>query len=528
MAFGLSAGAATLLGSVAAPIVGGLLGGQGSSQSGTQTQSQTQQIDPRIASIIFGSGQKTLKPGAVPTGVDEYGQPTYSASDYTTDNSGLLSRYQALLDKPQSTGLNYYGTAADHYLGTNGGQDLNTARNSALQMLNGNMYNPVSMKSAQGTYTMPMNAASVSSPLGYQASTAGFSQAGPASGISAPAQNGLGVTNALNDVIYGDLGNNPYLAGAIQKGLNQSTSAFQNLQSDATKNFKESVLPALRGDAIVNGQYGGSRQGIAEGKAADSFAMQMNRALSQVGQNMTDSAVSAQANQFGQDRQNQLSAAMGLSGQQYNVAGQDAAAKNQVNLANSQMANNQMQFNAGQNNSVLGQLYQGNLQTNLANAGYTQQANQNNYAGNQQMSLANLKNNQQANQQNGAWQVANNALDSQTRQSGLSALNGLSNNAYTLANNQNDYSLNQAGKINGLLTPYVGINGTSTSSTPIYQNQVANALGGALMGSKLFDAFGNAIGGTRSSATNTPNTNWGSFDQPYQGPDVSNILNFGG
>ncbi|MFZ6653783.1 hypothetical protein [Undibacterium sp. TJN19] len=434
---------------------GGSAGGGGGGGGGGSSGEQAKQLDPRIAAMLFGSGVKTLKDGAVSTGTDENGQPIYKESDYDP-GTGLLARYQSLLDKPQSAGLQKYGQSMDDYLGTNSAWDMNEARDSAFRLMK-NAYDPVSMQAVQGGFTPAMQAAYSQMPQSYQAATSALAQAGPAATINAPGQNNLGLGKAFQDVIYGDMGNNPYLAGAIQKGLNQSAAQFQNLQSDAMQQFKEDILPSLRGDAIANGQYGGSRQGIAEGKAADSLARNMTRALSQVGQNMTDSAVAAQSAQFSQDRQNQLNAALGLSGQQYNVAGQDAGARNQVNLSNAQMANNNNQFNASAQNNVMSQLFNGALQNNQANAGFLQQANQNNYQGMQAMNLANLNYMNQANLQNGAWQLANNQLNSQNKLSGLSAVMGLTDNAFKMATNQNDYALNQATKINGLLTPYMGM-----------------------------------------------------------------------
>lgn len=511
---------AAVAGGAASAFVGGLMGGGGGGgggggSSGSQTQVVKQELDPRIAAILFGSGEKVLKKGAVPTGADEDGNPIYKPEDYQT-SGGLLERYQALLDRPQNEGLRLYGQAADNYLGTNSAWDMGEARDSAFRLMK-NAYDPVSMQAAQSAYTMPMNAAFSQMPQGYQAATSGLAQAGPAAMINAPGQNNLGLGRAFQDVIYGDLGNNPYLAGAIQKGLNQSSAQFQNLQNDAMQQFKEDILPSLRGDAIANGQYGGSRQGIAEGKAADSLARNMSRALSQVGQNMTDAAVAAQSGQYTQDRQNQLNAAMGLSGQQYNVAGLDAGAKNQVNLSNAQMANNNNQFNATAQNNVLSQLFGAALQTNLANAGFQQQANQNNYQGMQATNMANLGNLQQANMQNAAWQLANNQLNSQNKLNGLNAVTSLINNAYGVANNQNDYALNQATRINGLLSPYMGVNGTTTTngtSTKSGQDGAqGSGLGSSLLGGlvkgigSIFDGGGMG-GGIGSAANNTGNPVW--------------------
>ncbi|MFZ6681023.1 hypothetical protein [Undibacterium sp. Tian12W] len=503
---------AAVAGGAASAFVGGLMksggGGDGGSSSGSQTQIVKQELDPRIAAILFGSGEKVLKKGAVPTGADEYGNPIYKPEDYQT-SGGLLERYQALLDKPQNEGLRLYGQAADNYLGTNSAWDMGEARDSAFRLMK-NAYDPVSMQAAQSAYTMPMNAAFSQMPQGYQAATSGLAQAGPAAMINAPGQNNLGLGRAFQDVIYGDLGNNTYLAGAIQKGLNQSSAQFQNLQSDAMQQFKEDILPSLRGDAIANGQYGGSRQGIAEGKAADSLARNMSRALSQVGQNMTDAAVAAQSGQYTQDRQNQLNAAMGLSGQQYNVAGLDAGAKNQVNLSNAQMANNNNQFNATAQNNVLSQLFGAALQTNLANAGFQQQANQNNYQGMQSTNMANLGNRQQANMQNAAWQLNNNQLNSQNKLNGINAVTSLINNAYGIANNQNDYALNQATRINGLLSPYMGVNGTTTTNGTSTKSSQGSDMGSSLLGG-LVKGVGNIFngrgGGNAGNGRGSPDSN---------------------
>ncbi|MBI1773424.1 MAG: hypothetical protein HYR68_13965 [Burkholderiales bacterium] len=504
------------IGGAAVSVIGGALLKDDPKPSGQSGQAQ---LDPRIANILFGTG-RVLKPGATPTEINESGVPVYDEGDYTND-SGLLGRYQGLFDKKQNQGLANYGQAADNYLGTNSAWDMGEARDSAFRLMK-NAYDPVSMQAAQGAYTMPMNAAFSQMPQAYQAATSALAQAGPAALINTPGQNNLGLGRAFQDVIYGDLGNNPYLAGAIQKGLNQSSAQFQNLQNDTMQQFKEDILPSLRGDAITNGQYGGSRQGIAEGKAADSLARNMSRALSQVGQNMTDAAVAAQSGQYSQDRQNQLNAAMGLSGQQYNVAGQDAGAKNQVNLSNAQMANNNNQFNATAQNNVLSQLFGGALQTNLANAGFLQQANQNNYQGMQATNMANLGNRQQANMQNAAWQLANNQLNSQNKLNGLNAVTSLINNAYGVANNQNDYALNQARRLNGLLSPYMGISGPSSSNGASAKYGQGDGMGSNLLGG-FVKGIGNVFSGQGAgkAGNNSSNPVWsnssgdaGSSDYP--------------
>ncbi|MES2040483.1 MAG: hypothetical protein V4495_21905 [Pseudomonadota bacterium] len=452
-----------------------------------QTSSSQQQLDPRIANMLFGAGRQ-LKPDAQPTGTDENGDPVYADTDYT-NNPGLLSRYQGLLDKPQNPGLQNFGNFTDAYLNNNAGYDIGQQRNTSWDLMRSNFQAPF-MQAAQGSNTAPLSVMQSQMPSAYAPVNAGVAQADKATAINAPGQNNLSLNPAFSDLIFGSPGNNPFLAGAIQKGLNQSAAQFQNLQADAMKQFNEEALPALRGDAIVNGQYGGSRQGIAEGKAADSLARNMSRALSQVGQNMTDAAVSAQASQYGQDRQNQLNAAMGLSGQQYGVASTNAGAQNQVNLANAQMANQGNQFNASSANTALNNLFNAGLQNNQFNASAMNNANAMMYQGNQAMNLANLGNRQQANQQNGAWQIANNQLNSQNQTAGVGLTSNLLNSVYGMANNQNDYLINQAGKVNGLLGPYLSSNSSQVSTAPLYQNQGANALGGIMAGLQVYKTLG--------------------------------------
>ena len=64
-------------------------------------------------------------------------------------------------------------------------------------------------------------------------------------------------TNFLTNPNIVDPNSNPGLQGAIN-------AAVRPIQEQLTT----STLPAIRGEAIANGQYGGSRQGIAEGLAA--------------------------------------------------------------------------------------------------------------------------------------------------------------------------------------------------------------------------------------------------------------------
>jgi hypothetical protein len=77
-------------------------------------------------------------------------------------------------------------------------------------------------------------------------------------GVGAGAQNAM---NFSNFAFTGGLdpGANPYLPGMIEQ-------AVRPVQQQLT----QQVLPSIRGQAVQAGQYGGSRQGVAEGNAIQS------------------------------------------------------------------------------------------------------------------------------------------------------------------------------------------------------------------------------------------------------------------
>ena len=395
MAFGLSAGAVSLIGMGAGALFGGSSGG-GSQQSGTQTVTNRQEMDPHVSNMLFGQD----------------------------GNQGLLNQYQGMLGRPQNAGIAQFGQSADNYAGRFGAYDMEQQRDAANRLMAGNTAAP-----------------------GMQAGQAGAAQ------VNAPAQNKMDLTGSYSSLIDGPPGANPYLTGAIGKGINQSNNAFGAMQRDSTKNLMENVMPSIRSNSVLSGQYGGSRQGIAEGRALDSFSTEQQRAMSQFGQNNTDAAVSAQAGAYDADRNRQLAATQGLGAQQYGVASQNAS----------------MQQQAAQ-----------------ANADRTQGANQ-----------ANL----------GA-QLSTNSLNSANTQAGINGVGGILSNATGQAQNQDGYALHQAQGVNSLLSPYLGqVPGSSTSSQPLYQNTAGNILGGATAGVGLAQRLGGLLGGGGVASSGTYGAN---------------------
>lgn len=388
-----------LTGGLGSALAGGVLGALtgGNKQSGSQTVTTQQQLDPRAQAILYGDG--------------------------TSANPGLLAQYQQMLGKPQNAGASQYGTTLDQYLGAYGNRDTNTISNVGQFLAGG-----ASVKPVTGT-------ASVVSGQPY---TAGAQ-------IKGPTQNNLDLSSSYDKFINGNPAENPYLTGAIAKGINQSQNAFNQMQQTATDNLQKNILPGIRSNAVASGLYGSSRQGIAEGNALGDFAKAQQQAISQFGQNNTDAAVAAQAGAFSQGQDRALAATQGLGAQQYGQAQQQANFAQQAALAAQQLEAARNSQNSAQQQQVFNN------------------------------DTATMNNAQQLNNQN--------AL------AGAGLLSGLNGNAYNTSNSQGNYGLNQAQQVNGLLAPYLSLGGSTTQSQPLYTNTGANVLGGAAAGLGLFNQF---------------------------------------
>ena len=423
-------------------LAGGLLGGVSAANAPDSKTATTQnQIDPRMASILYGADGK----------------------------SGLLNQLVTAGNVPQDAGLKLAGQAGSNYVGQNAGYDMGQMRTAAQNLMGSNLTAPgMTAASVQPTQNMGvmtntavptingarteqqpgligatvantpnmatsqigavpgMQAAQAANIPGMQASLIANTPAmqaakavapdaytaanAEASKVNAPSQNNLNLSSAYDRMINGNAAENPYLTGAIQKGINQSNTAFGNYLQDQTK-ATQGLLGNIRGGAMLSGQYGGSRQGIAEGMAMDSFNTQTARAAAQYGQNNTDAAVAAQSGAFDAGQNRSLSAMSGLGAQQYGIASQDASMQQQTSLANQQAANQAAQAayqaqaaasiaNAGFEQQANSANYQGQLGVNAANAGYQNQAAQTNYQGAQSTNLANAGYQNQANNTN--------------------------------------------------------------------------------------------------------------------------------
>lgn len=191
-----------------------------------------------------------------------------------------------------------------------------------------------------------------------------------------------------------------------------------------TDNFQRSVMPSLRSGARLAGQYGSSRQGIAEGLAADGLT-----------DSMSDLSANMYNNAFNTAQQNMYGTANNLSG---------------LALTNAQ---------ANANRDLAGQ---------QANAGINFQNNA------QQMQLSGQ---QLGNVTQGANLLgAGMGLDNSAYQNALAAMQAP--NAYN-QNNLNNYA--------NIISTGAGMGGTSSSSqsTPTTSNPFSSMTGGGLAGAGI-------------------------------------------
>jgi len=251
-----------------------------------------------------------------------------------------------------------------------------------------------------------------------------------------------------------------------------------------TDNLQRNVLPGIRSNSVLAGQYGGSRQGVAEGLAMSDFTKQLNNSNTQLGlaNSANTAAQLAGAYENGQNRA--LSAAQGLSGQQYATAFKNNDTQNMSELTNVNMVNNLL----GTNTALRQQTSQANAdrqqQANLYNAGQSQQNNQFNAGLQQQTNLAN----QQA-------QLSTNAQNNGALLGGAGLLSGLLGQVQGTVNQNDNWALNRAQGVNSLLAPYLGANSSTTNTQPLYSNPTGNAIAGLGMGAQLGGLFGGSTSG---------------------------------
>lgn len=455
------------------------------------------QNDPRIAQMLYGDGTQRLRDGVTPTWSepDEYGAQTSTNSQFDyQQNTGLLGQYTDAMKKPQDWALGNYANNARNYITDNAG-DMGKIRDGALQQMQG--IQAPTFKTPTDAPMAERTKIDMEGLLGSLAGGASVKKSGPvgAATVNSPAHGKMDLSQSFKDLIDGPLGANPYLTDKINGDMAQSKNYFDQMQFDSSKNMKENVLPSIRGGAIASGQYGGSRQGIAEGRALGDLATEQQRAITMFGQNNTNAAAAARSAAYESDSNRKLSATQTLSGQQYGAAMTDAS--------NAQSAANQTASNALAENMLNAQLAHQRYMSGAdkSTQAYLEQArmDQNTSFANQNALLGIGNNNLQA-------QLGTNTLNSQNLQNGMANLGGLMNSNFGTAAAQDQYDLTKMGNGLGVLAPYLAKNATPAQLQPVYNNSGAAALGGALAGAQIGGNLYNSFGG---SGTGNPTAKGG-------------------
>ena len=419
-----------------ASIVGGLLssGGGGSQQSGSATSTST--ASPWDPSQKYLTGTGATGTAAV---YDENGKLVTPASDdYSAGTPGIMPEAAKNYTNAQySTAM---GTATNNYLNqlnTVNPQQQGNANKFIGNLFNGSYntnYGPVG--NAQGAQSQNFNAQGASNNV--QQSLGALGQNDP--------------TQANAQLLSGKI-DNPYLANMQQASTNTAMNTYQNAVQDAMQNIE----PQIQSGAIGAGQYGSSRQGIAEGI----MGQQLLRNASTLGTASMANGASLYGNAY-QNAQNLMGTTAGnLTNQGIN--------NGQFNSTLGQ-ANNQFNANLGQNNSQ--------YNANLA---------QNNNQFNANLGL-----------QNNSQQMTQNTNNINTGLQGINAstaANSLGNNTYSAKmqalNAPNAYANQQLSNYANLINPTAGMGGSQIATNPIYSNPLGGAVSGGLLGLGAYNAYQN-------------------------------------
>jgi hypothetical protein len=265
-------------------------------------------------------------------------------------------------------------------------------------------------------------------------------------------------TNAMANVLKGDPTNNPYLAKMNQANVNTAMRGY----NDAIQNVNQQVMPGINNDAFAAGQYGGSRQGIAQGLALQG----MDRSARDLGIAAMDSGNQLYGSAFQNAQNNQAQAANQMTGYGLQNGQFNASEANDISKFNAGQANDISKFNAGNANDV-SKFNAGNaIQNNQFNANLGLQNNT------QQMlqQAQNMGNATTGNELNNTAATRLFAGQDQTYASKMNSAN--------LAQQQQQDMLNM---LLGAYSPGANLGGSTTATTPYYDNTLGN-IGGMAAG----------------------------------------------
>jgi hypothetical protein len=254
------------VGAAAIGAVGAYSSSKNNKKAAEAGSTQKFEVDPRMQEILYGAD----------------------------GSNGLLQQIAGQASGTPYGGLAHFNGDSDRFLEGQGTEMLFNQLNGSNKLLNSNYEAPSMM----------------------------------ATSVKAPAQNRLNLSPAFDQFIYGNAAEDPYLQKSLAAGVDLTNAGYQQNVSNLTDTLQRNVMPGIRSNAIAAGQFGGSRQGIAEGLAMSDYTRQLTDANKQLGLANSANILGAKSNAYNQGENRALSALLGLSGQQYGVAQQDAAAAN--------------------------------------------------------------------------------------------------------------------------------------------------------------------------------------------------------
>lgn len=146
----------------------------------------------------------------------------------------------------------------------------------------------------------------------------------------------LDPTSTLAKILQGTA-DNPYLQQMNQANINQAMRGYD----DAIQSLNQQTMPNIGSEAFANGQYGGSRQGIAQGLALQ----QMERNARDLGIAAMDSGNNLYGNAYESAQQRMATAAGELNSQALQNQQFNASNLNSNSQFNAQNANEMAKFN---------------------------------------------------------------------------------------------------------------------------------------------------------------------------------------
>lgn len=281
----------------------------GSKGGGSSTT--VQKADPwkGVQPYLTGSTQNTI-PGLYPEAARIYQQ-----------YSGLSDDRQKLLDEQYSQTVKMFGSLPQTGLSL-GQQALSGA--FSPQLMNVPYSSPLGGETAASsvpeTMTVPL--------VNYDKIP--FLDPSSASPKAALAQMGpINPTSALQDLLSG-IPNNPYLGAMHQATINRALTGYEDAVQQAMQGLSLEALPAIRSGAVQAGQYGGTRQGLAEGTAIGMTEQQLGRNARDLAQAAMDTGANiyGQAYEGAQQRKADTALQLEKAARDYASLQADMAAKN--------------------------------------------------------------------------------------------------------------------------------------------------------------------------------------------------------